>query len=351
MTEILVRIVLVFFALAPVATNFGFRCSPKHSLWHLHLRGGEHVGLSPTAKDGRGECGGGTPIDFNYESLFDGCHLAHCMIRVRNNTEMESFLRDEMHMQLLRKETFERFSRMAVTMNSVDSNIDPCAAAAGDAPMTWGVSDAQIRKGKYNAASSAWSFGKAPEPEMCEQLEAVARNFKVHAWPVGSAGTDKVPAGWCKSMWGYARAERHFALQVLSTQPARAWKHDHKLTLLSLLPCTPDLQHTSTSSSLLKTRDVGPEVTGERVGGDHRHRKRDSERANERATDTPTERLMSGPEGLKVQVLDTHGASSWGWGGGTGGSACHGPHTAHCKEEDPFEGLTLQVGNLETSLV
>jgi hypothetical protein len=157
-------------------------------------------------------------------------------------------------------------------------------------------------------------------------------------------------------MWGYARAERHFALQVLSTQPARAWKHDHKLTLLSLLPCTPDLQHTSTSasatsSSLLKTRDVGPEVTGERVGVDHRDRKRDSERANERATDTPIERLMSGPEGLKVQVLDTHGASSWGWGGGTGGSACHGPHTAHCKEEDPFEGLTLQVGNLETSLV
>ncbi len=133
MTEILrlVRIVLVFFALAPVASNLGFRCSPKHSLWHLHLRGGEHVGLSPTAKDDRGECGGGT--DFNYESLFDGCHLAHCMIRVRNNTEMESFLRDEMHMQLLRKETFERFSRMAVTMNSVDSNTDPCAAAAGDA--------------------------------------------------------------------------------------------------------------------------------------------------------------------------------------------------------------------------
>lgn len=182
----------------------------------LRLRGGSGGG-------GGGQEERSPPGAFNYESLFDGCRFGHCMIRTMNATAMEAFLREELHMQLLRKEQYQRFGRVSVKLNDADEGAGRPDDA--DGCVTWGVPEAQLRKGRHSAASSPWSFGKAQDPEVSAQLEAMARKLKVSAWP--AAADAKHAANWTKSLYGYGRAERHFAIQVRARALASAAADSH----------------------------------------------------------------------------------------------------------------------------
>ena len=172
----------------------------------LHLRGGSG------GSDGRGAPaavdGAAVPDAFNYESLFDGCRFGHGMIRVMNATAMDAFLRGELGMQLLRKEEYQRFGRVSVKLNDAAKDVSVCVCVCvcmwrerereregerasereretereseremiemytyisieisimkqgrqddADGCLTWGIPEAQLRKGKQSAASSAW---------------------------------------------------------------------------------------------------------------------------------------------------------------------------------------------------
>jgi len=284
----------------------------------LRLRGG--------ADGSAGDGGGGSawasgdsvvPPDFDFESLFDGCRFGHCMIRVASASEVDEFLQHDVRMQLLRKEEFTRFGRVAVTSKSDQGGVKGLFEVPGPAPYTWGPTEEQMRKARHTAASSAWSFGRTPDPDMSAEMESVAKNLQVSAWPSapGPGGRDAV--NWTKAMYGYGAAERHFAIQVLSTNPPPpfAWRRDHKLSHISL-HC--------------------PEYRAAR-NADEAH-----------VTEAPL--FVSGPGGLKIEVLDG--------GRGPAPAASNPPARDETGEKrggsgaagDRFAGLTIQVGDLEDAL-
>ena len=151
-----VAVLLVYFfaPLAPVSSTSALPHKPL--LWLLRLRGGSGSARDDNTGGGRGAGIGeaadagelaDVPSNFNFESLFDGCHLGHCMIRAMNFTRMEAYLRDNMGMQVLRKETFQRFGRLSMKMNSACNGTASNVQEEGgsDGPMTWGITEEQIR--------------------------------------------------------------------------------------------------------------------------------------------------------------------------------------------------------------